>query len=171
MTRGNVGDRLGDVILARTRETDRGCLEWTATRFVSGYGRLKSAGRDTVAHRLAYEAVFGTVASDLQLDHLCRNRACVNPFHLEPVTGQENQLRGDTFARANAAKTHCPKGHPLEPGNLVTRKERKRQCLECHRATTRATLARWRAKPGNLHIHAERQRAWKSRKQEREMGQ
>jgi len=71
----------------------------------------------------------------LQLDHLCRNRTCCNPAHLELVTGRENLLRGDTLAAANAAKTHCIQGHPLADDNLYVANNGARTCRTCQRAT------------------------------------
>jgi len=95
-----------------------------------------------LAHRWIYEQVVGPIPAGLDLDHLCRNRWCVNPEHQEPVTRRENLLRGDTVTARNAAKTHCSRGHllpPYEPG-------KKRQCRRCaqdnqnmHRAARRGS--------------------------------
>jgi hypothetical protein len=81
----------------------------------------------------------------LTLDHLCRNKACVNPAHLEPVTNRENVLRGVGLSAENARKTHCKRGHPLSGDNVVVSKGgRKRRCVACERLrdagrTTRAS--------------------------------
>src|SRR5690349_20028702 len=75
----------------------RGCIEWTGTRNTKGYGRIARGGvngRFLMAHRVAYELARGPIPEGLQLDHLCRNRLCCNPDHLEPVTRQENVARG-----------------------------------------------------------------------------
>lgn len=77
------------------------------------------------AHRVVYETVVGPVPEGLELDHLCRNRGCVNPAHLEPVTHQENMRRGHW-----GMKTHCPQGHPYEGDNLV-RDGHSRICRWC----------------------------------------
>jgi hypothetical protein len=73
-----------------------GCWEWTSTRMSAGYGQMwdGTRGRTQGAHRLFYEAFIGPIPEGLELDHLCRNRACVRPDHLEPVTRRENLLRG-----------------------------------------------------------------------------
>lgn len=92
------------------------CWLWQASIRKDGYGRIgvsRSAGV-TVAHRVAYELVKGPIPKGLQLDHLCRNRSCINPAHLEAVTQGENLRRGISFL---GGKTHCPQGHPYDAGN------------------------------------------------------
>lgn len=76
--------------------TDTPCIEWTGGRFGTGYGCTRAArpGGSRLAHRVAYEAVHGPIPDDLPLDHLCRNRPCVNVEHLEVVTVAENSRRG-----------------------------------------------------------------------------
>ena len=66
-----------------------------------------------------------------ELDHLCRNRKCVNPKHLESVTHRENILRGETIMAENARKTHCWRGHPLSGKNLKLKPNGHRQCRAC----------------------------------------
>lgn len=98
----------------------------------SGYVRV---GRTcTAAHRIVYEYFRGAIPAGLILDHLCRNRACCNPDHLEPVTQKENLNRG---IHRNSVKTHCPKGHPYEGANLFY-DAGKRKCRECVNAKGRA---------------------------------
>lgn len=96
-----------------------GCWNWLAGNNSAGYGVI-SLGRATegnvLAHRLSYKLHAGEIQQDLELDHLCRNVRCVNPDHLEPVTHQENVLRGVSPPAFNARKTHCDKGHPLTAG-------------------------------------------------------
>lgn len=96
--------------------------------------------RTRTAHVYFYEQSFGRVRPDRELDHLCRNRACVNPAHLEQVTHRVNLMRGETLARRNAEKTHCPQGHPYSGDNLAIyrhasgkNKGTHRICRMCHR--------------------------------------
>mgnify|MGYP001609562296 CR=1 FL=1 len=92
-----------------------GCWVWLDNYNPAGYGgmrRSKSTGGEYVfAHRAMYELLIGPIPPGLVIDHLCRNRGCVNPAHLEPVTMRENVLRGVGVAAENAAKTHCDHGH------------------------------------------------------------
>jgi hypothetical protein len=115
-----------------------GCWEWTGTR-TKGYGKFQAESRRTVsAHRFAYELLVGVIPDGLTLDHLCRNRSCVNPEHLEPVTIGENVRRGYGFSGINARKTHCPEGHPLVPENLASSTKGWRACMTCKREQQRA---------------------------------
>lgn len=106
---------------------------WTWTAAIAGtYGRFWLDGRFVSAHRWSYEQSRGPIPPGLVLDHLCRNRVCVNPEHLEPVTQRENTLRGSTRPAANAIKDACPKDHPYAGGNLRVTNGR-RVCRACHR--------------------------------------
>jgi hypothetical protein len=111
-----------------------------------GYGVLGTGRRGdgtrrmTSAHRVVYEALVGPVPEGLDLDHLCRNRACVNPTHLEPVTRQVNLLRGLTIPAAHAAKTHCPQGHAYDEANTHVYRG-MRLCRACDREKHRRRYA------------------------------
>lgn len=88
------------------------CWNWPWSKSANGYGKLQLADRRLhLAHRVIYERVRGPIPPDLQLDHICRNRRCCNPDHLEAVSQRTNALRGVSFAAVNAAKTHCVNGH------------------------------------------------------------
>ena len=115
----------------------KGCWLWMGgTR--RGYGAFWYKGRTVQAHRVSYELYVGMISKDLDLDHTCRVRHCVNPAHLEPVTNKENVLRGEGHTAVNARKTHCPKGHPFTGPNLVLISG-KRRCRQCKNAHARAS--------------------------------
>lgn len=122
-----------------------GCLLWTGTLTRGGYGQIRVGGRLVYVHRFAWERVNGPVPSGLELDHLCRNRTCVNPDHLEAVTRQVNTLRGVSFAASNARKTHCPFGHEYTPDNTYVNPKGSRVCRTCKNARHRADRARAKA--------------------------
>lgn len=121
------------------RTSPEGCWLWTgAYSSHTGYGRVgwKSQVRD--AHRYVWERLRGPVPAGLELDHLCRNRRCCNPGHLEPVTHQTNVLRGVSPASLHARKTHCPRGHQYDGVvNRVSEGRTARKCLECDRQAAR----------------------------------
>lgn len=120
-----------------------GCWLWTAAIAWNGYGNFRLEGRSAFAHRVAYTWIVGPVASELDLDHLCRVRNCVNPEHLEPVTRRENLLRGEGITAVNAKKTHCPKGHPYNETNTYRPPTgHSRGCRICRQATARASGVR-----------------------------
>lgn len=111
-----------------------GCHVWIAACDEHGYGRYRGRG----AHRFAWIRENGDVPAGLQLDHLCRNRGCVNPAHLEPVTQRENTMRSPIAPAAiNARKTHCDRDHLLSGANLYVRSDGRRICRECLYTRTR----------------------------------
>jgi hypothetical protein len=109
------------------------CWVWQLFRHSNGYGGEQVDGRSCLAHVVSYERHVGPVPEDLQLDHLCRVRACVNPAHLEPVTLAVNVLRGIGPSAVNARKTHCKRGHEFSPENTHITTDGKRVCRACKR--------------------------------------
>ena len=110
------------------------CWMWTASKFRDGYGQFWLEGRNRAAHQIAYELASRIMPKGLTIDHLCRNRACVNPDHLEPVTNRTNILRGNGLAAANAQKTHCPQGHVYDS---LRKPSGYRECKTCNRLRMR----------------------------------
>lgn len=110
-----------------------GCIEWEGTIDVDGYGRQNVNGKWCQAHRLAWESVNGPIPDGMQIDHVCRNRRCINPAHLELVTRKENILRGVGPTAINACKLFCKRGHALSGDNLRMRPNGSRECKECSR--------------------------------------
>lgn len=131
------------------RGTDRqasGCWNWNRTLLPNGYAHLAVNGTKHYVHRLFYILTYGPIGEGLQLDHLCRNRACCRPDHLEAVTCLVNLLRApETLAARNTNKTGCNKGHAYAGGNLYieryTYKGKPKLCRRCRicRGLPRAT--------------------------------
>ncbi len=126
------------------------CLEWQGYRQRLGYGRFRVNGRKVLAHRYAYELLVGPIPVGLSLDHLCRNPPCVSPAHLEPVTHQENCLRGTSPFADNARKETCTKGHPYDEANTLVDTYGRRVCRVCRREWQRASNRRRRAVTGSF---------------------
>lgn len=114
------------------------CWLWMGAKAGKGYGvfRISKPRRMVYAHRFAYELLVGPIPVGLTLDHLCRNEACVNPRHVEPVTSRENTLRGDSLSARRARQTRCKNGHLLDEANTYAWRGRRR-CRTCRRAYDR----------------------------------
>jgi len=121
---------------------ENGCWIWMASCFTSGYGAFALRGSTRRAHRVLYVWTHGEHTEDT-LDHLCRNRACVNPDHLRPASSRENVLRGTGPTAVNSAKTHCANGHEFTPKNTyVDPRTGWRQCRTCKREVVSRLLER-----------------------------
>jgi len=131
----------------KVRRGDK-CWLWVGARSSTGYGQIAAAGRLVYAHRFAYELLVGDIPETLQIDHLCRNRACVNPDHMEAVTQRVNILRGESTAARNAAKTHCRRGHPFDEANTIHLSRGGRQCRTCHSERERGADKKLRTRSG-----------------------
>ena len=114
------------------------CWLWTGALDRGGYGNAFRIGRKMrKPHQVAWELYNrALIPEGLAIDHLCRVHNCVNPSHLEPVTCRENLMRGETIARRNGARTHCPQGHPYDEAN-TSMKNGSRVCRACHKAEQR----------------------------------
>jgi hypothetical protein len=107
------------------------CWRWTGSTQGAGYGQFWYTDRLYTAHRLIRQQLVRDVIPTLDLDHLCRNRLCVNPDHLEPVTFLENLRRGESPMAKNARKVECVHGHPLTPGNVYPLRRGGKECRTC----------------------------------------
>lgn len=100
------------------------CWLWKGTKARGGYGAFR-LGKMILAHRFAWTVLVGPIPETLELDHLCRVPACVNPAHLELVTAALNQSR--------TRKEYCHKGHPLSGDNVMMAKGKRRGCRTCNK--------------------------------------
>lgn len=122
---------------------DNGCWVFTGALTGHGYGHVRVGRRGEgmkSTHRAMYEHHVGPIPEGLELDHLCRNRACCNPAHLEPVTTGENIRRGNT-GKKERDKTHCPAGHAYAGANLFVTKAGHRVCRACRNRRSRELYA------------------------------
>lgn len=126
-------DRIADKFLVGDH-----CWPWIASLDMGGYGQINAGGAKTMmlaAHRVVYEMLKGPIPEGMVIDHLCRNRACVRPDHMEVVTHRTNILRGTGQSARNAKKTHCKNGHEFTPENTYSGISRNgnpyRHCRTC----------------------------------------
>lgn len=111
-----------------------GCWNWTGSGRGHGYGGFTIGDDDVYAHRVSFMLFYGAIPPDRELDHLCRNRRCVNPSHLECVNHRENVLRGLAGSH-NSIKTECVRGHGFTPENTYIKPNGTRQCRACRRSS------------------------------------
>lgn len=122
------------------------CWEWRAARTADGYGVFAATtSANMLAHRWSYESLIGPIPDGHVIDHLCRNRCCVNPAHLEPVPPGVNTIRGLGVSTFNRLKTHCPAGHPYSKENTYSAGRGDRRCRTCTLEQSRAWYQRSRA--------------------------
>ena len=148
-----MGDSFVDYLEPRIKRVDAGhtspCWLWQLATNAKGYARSRlpsrfnPAGRALFIHRVSYERAIGPIPDGLVIDHLCRNRSCLNPAHLEPVTPLENQRRGRR--NQHSGITHCKWGHELTAENVYLCVAGKRQCVICTFKRTRESRARRKA--------------------------
>ena len=144
--RQRVGTAMAAPIPAVTKETPiglrlsmqselvaSGCVEWRGTRTGNGYGSVKYEGQSMGAHRAAYLHLVGPIPDGFEIDHLCRNRLCINTDHLEAVPKVENIRRSFSPAGINARKTHCKHGHEFTDENTIRLSGNRRECRACRR--------------------------------------
>lgn len=123
-----------------------GCIVWTGGS-AKGYGRIYHDGRTRPTHRVAFELFRGPIPAGFDINHLCRNKACMNPTHLEAVTRSEN-LRYDyaikPWGNQNTGKTHCQRGHEYAGANLrvISGKRYCKTCVNERKREARALLAK-----------------------------
>ena len=129
----NVHDYDPEWLMSKVDTMTSDCWLWNGSMYQNGYG--KYGRRGIMAHRIFYTLFRERVPEDMSLDHLCRNRKCVNPDHLEIVTFLENVMRGDSQHAINARKSHCKQGHEFTSDNTYVPPKRpgRRHCQECIR--------------------------------------
>lgn len=127
------------------------CWIWTDKPAVNGYAKFEWEQGEVYAHRFVYELLVGPIPEGLDLDHLCRVRNCVNPAHLEPVTGRVNTLRGYSPSAQHARQTHCRHGHPFDEANTRIDRHGWRICRACESLRSKAQARKHRvARPSNV---------------------
>ncbi len=113
------------------------CIEWTGSKTMCGYGVVwLGRGIRKRIHRVVYEGIYGKITNGLVIDHLCRNKLCINPNHLEAVTNKTNVLRGVGLTAVHAKKIKCPRGHKYDRVNS----DGSRGCSICNKER----IKKWR---------------------------
>ena len=126
--------------MSKVSVSDEGCWLWTGGKFQNGYGMFMLQGKLRRVHRVMYVWTRGELPEDLQIDHTCKVKACVNPLHMEPVTLRENVRRSNGWGGIESRKTHCENGHEFTPENTARRGDPSRgwrECKQCRRDISR----------------------------------
>ncbi len=125
-----------ETLMFYVKENPNGCMEWTGAIRDNGYASATVDYKSILVHRYMYEQKVGPIPKGMHIDHLCRNRRCVNVNHMEVVTPRENVLRGIGISALNAKKTHCLRGHALFGDNIYIPPNRpnRRYCRICQRS-------------------------------------
>lgn len=154
-------------------EPNSGCWLWVGASYGRGYGGVRwgvttrsGKARPAAAYRVLYEVFRGPIPPKYQIDHLCRNRRCVNPQHLDVVTCRENLRRGEGFIGHQIRRTHCPRGHSLVGENLNVRNGH-RSCRACWITHKHDGYLRIMADPSRKAAYLEYRKLWKRAKKER----
>lgn len=169
-TEGSIFERCKDVEMAKEIVRQKiqegvricektGCWIWEKGKTSCGYGATYCEGIFFSTHVSSYELYIGPVERGFELDHLCRNRSCCNPNHLEKVLHRENLIRSPisrTFQNIQA--THCPQGHEYNSENTIVRRN-ARECLQCKRDRDRRFYQKRKDNPDFLARRREYEKA------------
>lgn len=131
-----------DRFIEKVLIADSGCWEWVGSRLPSGYGRFGDVNKRSamvLAHRWSYEYFAGPIPAGAVIDHMCRNKLCVNPLHIDAVTPYENNARSIPFRRTHT-DTHCVNGHAWNESNIYRKKGGGKNCRTCRNLS----VVRWR---------------------------
>lgn len=140
-------------------EPNSGCWIWMGSLDHNGYGKAGAyingvREKESLAHRFSYREFVGAIPHGMHVDHICRNRACVNPQHLQVLSHLENIRRADcSSGHRNTKKTHCPKGHEYSEDNTIIEKGKNRPWRKCRICTNAAHMARYHRKQRKIKTH------------------
>lgn len=135
----SITERFNSFIVSRN-----GCWQWRSPNKTTGYGEFHWHYQRYLAHRFSYQHHIGPIPDGMQIDHLCRNRGCVNPKHLRVVTLAQNVLAGSGITAQNKRKTSCKNGHAYTDANTY-KHNGKRSCRVCKDALSRTYAKRLRS--------------------------
>jgi len=137
-------DRQRAKLLARRQIADDGCWLWPGQKTLAGYGQMRTGpGQRDYTHRISYRLLVAPIPEGTEIDHLCRNRLCYNPEHLEAVTHRENVARGEAPGAVARAKNRCKRGHDMSDA-YVRKATGHRRCRTCELASQAARKTRLR---------------------------